>query len=76
MTPAGKSTQGWVAGLLFLMVSAPARAQVHMEDTLRGGTTAGNPLGGTFTADGWRVDARTDRIWFALPTHGPGGTGS
>jgi MYXO-CTERM domain-containing protein len=38
-----------------------------MEDSLRGGTTFGNPVGGAFEAGGWRVTSRTDRIWFEIP---------
>jgi hypothetical protein len=36
-------------------------------DTLRNGTTLGNPVGGAFGPDGWTVTSRTDRMWFALP---------
>jgi hypothetical protein len=36
-------------------------------DSLRDGTTLGNPVGGAFGPDGWTVTSRTDRIWFALP---------
>ena len=36
-------------------------------DSLRDGTTLGNPVGGSFGPDGWTVTSRTDRIWFALP---------
>lgn len=57
-----------VAAAALLLVPPAAHAQYHMEDSLRGGTTAGSALGGTFTDEGWRVDSRTDRIWFALPT--------
>lgn len=41
-------------------------AAFHLEDPLRG-STRGNAIGGTFTADGWRVTGRTDRIWYAVP---------
>lgn len=39
----------------------------HMEDSLRGGSAAGNPVGGSFGADGWTTTDRTDRIWYVLP---------
>lgn len=38
----------------------------RLEDTLRG-STRGNPVGGAVTAEGWRVTARTDRLWYAVP---------
>ena len=38
----------------------------HLEDSLRGSTT-GTAIGGSFSADGWTVGAKTDRIWWAIP---------
>nr|MDQ3037241.1 hypothetical protein [Myxococcota bacterium] len=56
-----------VAMIAVLSGAARAHAQpFHLEDTLRGGTS-GNPIGGSFGADGWTVTAVDDRIWYALP---------
>lgn len=58
-----------VLGLVSLVVcgaSATAHAY-HAEDSLSGGTTLGNAVGGEFTADGWRVTDRSDRMWFEVP---------
>lgn len=49
-----------------LAAGAPGEAY-HLEDSLRGGTTVGHPVGGSFDAAGWHVTNRTDRIWYALP---------
>lgn len=52
---------------------APGRASAwRMEDSLRGSSSSGNAVGGTFTPEGWRVDARTDRIWWEIPRLGEG----
>ncbi len=49
-----------------LLVSASGEAY-HLEDSLRGGTTVGHPVGGRFDGAGWHVTDRTDRLWYALP---------
>lgn len=54
-----------VASVLLVAPSSAARAY-HMEDSLRGSTT-GTALGGSFSADGWTVGSKTDRIWWAIP---------
>ncbi|NIX18604.1 MAG: hypothetical protein GWN07_01605, partial [Actinobacteria bacterium] len=54
------------AGFAIAGTSATARAY-RMEDSLRGGTSFGNPVGGELGADGWRVTDRGDRMWFEVP---------
>src|SRR5690606_15088607 len=29
--------------------------------------TTGNPIGGSFSAEGWTVTGQNDRIWWAIP---------
>lgn len=65
MGPVTRLLASLSAALLTLAWTGRATA-FHLEDTLRGGTR-GNAIGGTFSADGWRVTGRTDRIWYAVP---------
>jgi MYXO-CTERM domain-containing protein len=51
---------------LALLLATTTGSAFRLEDTLRG-STRGNAVGGMFTADGWRVTARTDRVWYAIP---------
>jgi len=53
--------------LLVLSLSPIGARAYHREDTLRGGTAFGNPIGGAFGPEGWTVTSRTDRMWFAVP---------
>ncbi len=53
-----------LVGVSLVSVSGEA---YHLEDSLRGGTTVGHPVGGSFDAAGWHVTNRTDRVWYALP---------
>ena len=47
-------------------LSAAQPAPFELVDSLRGGSV-GQALGGRFDADGWHVEDRRDRIWYALP---------
>ena len=51
---------------------AVAAHAYHLEDSLRGATSSGNPSGGSFGAEGWTVTAPTDLIWFSAPTMSSG----
>ncbi len=62
-----RARPGWMFTMaLALSLMTSAGGAFRLEDTLRG-STRGNAVGGMFTADGWRVTARTDRIWYAVP---------
>lgn len=37
-----------------------------LSDSLRG-STLGNPVGGSFSPDGWTVTAANDRLWYIIP---------
>ena len=52
---------------LTTLITSPAARAYHLEDSLRGGTSVGHAVGGSFRADGWHVTSRTDRIWYAVP---------
>lgn len=54
-----------VATLTLALLARDAGAW-RLEDNLRG-STRGNLVGGAVTAQGWRVTARTDRLWYAVP---------
>lgn len=51
---------------LALALAAGDAGAWRLEDTLRG-STRGILVGGSVTAEGWRVTARTDRLWYAIP---------
>lgn len=61
-SPWRRAFLGFAAALL----TASQSPAFHLEDTLRG-ASVGHPVGGSFSADGWRVTERTDRVWYALP---------
>src|SRR5688572_33345779 len=52
--------------LLVCALTAFQASAYWMKDSLKSGT-AGNLVGGQIVAEGWKVTAKADRLWYGLP---------